>query len=58
MDDAAGGEPVLTIVQLELSVSIDDIRSRRHPEPLVVENPAGLDVLRGRINSSGIWSVA
>ncbi|MBR2911519.1 MAG: FHA domain-containing protein [Lentisphaeria bacterium] len=35
--------------------TIDDIRSRRHPEPLVVENPAGLDVLRGRINASGIW---
>lgn len=35
--------------------TIDDIRSRRHPEPLVMENPAGLDVLRGRINASGIW---
>ena len=38
--------------------SIDDIRSRRHPEPLVVENPAGLDVLRGRINASGIWRMS
>ena len=37
---------------------IDDIRSRRHPEPLVIANPPGLSVLRGRINSSGIWSVA
>ena len=37
--------------------TIDDIRSRRHPEPLVVENPAGLDVLRGRINASGIWRI-
>ena len=37
--------------------TIDDIRSCRHPEPLVVENPAGLDVLRGRINASGIWRV-
>ena len=38
--------------------TIDDIRSCRHPEPLVVENPAGLDVLRGRINASGIWRMS
>ena len=38
--------------------TIDDIRSRRHPEPLVMENPAGLDVLRGRINASGIWRMS
>ena len=37
--------------------TIDDIKSRRHPEAFVVENPAGLDVLRGRINASGIWKV-
>ena len=38
--------------------TIDDIRSRRHPEPLVMENPIGLNVLRGRITASGIWRMA
>lgn len=36
--------------------TIDDIKSRRHPEPLVIENPPGLDVLRGRLDASGIWN--
>jgi len=36
---------------------VDDIRSRRHPEALVVTDPPGLDVLRGRIGQSGIWKV-
>ena len=36
---------------------IDDIRSRRHPEPFIVENPAGLEVLISRLNNSGIWNV-
>ena len=44
-----GGKAVFTI---------DDIKSRRHPEALVVENPTGLDVLRGRINASNIWNAA
>ena len=37
---------------------IDDIKSRRHPEPLVVVNPPGIDVLRGRISASGIWKLS
>jgi hypothetical protein len=36
---------------------VDDIRSRRHPEALTVEDPSGLQTLRSRIERSGIWNV-
>ena len=41
----------------QATFTIDDIKSRRHPEALVVKNPTGLDVLKSRINASGIWNM-